>query len=42
MVERMKWDAWKKNGKISKEEAMKSYVDKLTKLVPNWNGKPKL
>jgi acyl-CoA-binding protein len=38
----MKWDAWKKLGKISKEDAMKTYIEKLTKINPKWNLKPKL
>ena len=36
MVERAKWDAWKTLGNISKEEAMKRYIDTLTKSSPNW------
>ena len=42
MVEKMKWEAWKKYGKISKEEAMKKYVDQLNVLVPSWNSRAKL
>lgn len=42
MVDRYKWDEWKKLGKMSKEEAMKTYVETLTKKTPNWNTKSKL
>ncbi len=43
IVERYKWDSWKKLGSISKEEAMKKYVEKLSKLDPKWDvPKPKL
>ena len=42
MVERMKWDTWKKLGTMSKEEAMKTYVDKLAQIVPTWNQQAKL
>jgi acyl-CoA-binding protein len=42
VVDRYKWDAWHKLGKISKEEAMKKYVEKLTKINPKWNLSPKL
>jgi acyl-CoA-binding protein len=42
IVEKYKWTAWQKLGKMSKEEAMKTYVEKLTKIAPNWNAKPKL
>lgn len=42
VVEKFKWDAWKKLGKISKDEAMKKYIEKLTKLNPTWNARPKL
>ena len=42
VVERMKWDAWKKNGKMGKEEAMRTYVEKLTKVMPTWNQSAKL
>lgn len=27
IVEKYKWDAWKKLGKMSKEEAMKKYIE---------------
>lgn len=36
IVARMKWEAWNKLGKMSKEEAMKRYIEQLEKLVPNW------
>ena len=42
VVEKYKWDAWKKLGKMSKEEAMKKYVERLTNINPKWNLKPKL
>ncbi len=42
VVEKYKWDAWKKLGKMSKEEAMKKYVERLTKINPKWNLKAKL
>ena len=42
VVERYKWDQWKKLKNMSKEDAMKGYVQELTKKVPNWNGKAKL
>jgi len=35
-VERAKWDAWKKLGDITKEEAMNKYISELTKSAPNW------
>ncbi len=38
----MKWDTWKKLGKISKEQAMKKYVEKLTTMIPTWNTTAKL
>ena len=38
----MKWEAWKKLGKMGKEEAMKTYVEKLTKMTPTWNQRAKL
>ena len=42
VVDRMKWEAWSKNGSMSKEKAMETYVEKLTKLLPTWNQKAKL
>ena len=30
-------DAWKKIGDISKEDAMKKYVEQLEQLAPEWN-----
>jgi acyl-CoA-binding protein len=42
IVEKYKWDEWKKLGKMSKEEAMKAYVQALTEKVPTWNQNPKL
>lgn len=43
VVEKYKWDAWKKLGKISKTEAMKKYIEELSKISPSWDQpKPKL
>lgn len=42
VVERMKWDAWSKLGKMSKQKAMEEYIEKLTKMMPNWNTSAKL
>lgn len=43
IVDRYKWDAWKKLGKMSKEDAMRQYVEALNSVIPNWdNPKPKL
>lgn len=42
MVEKMKWDAWKKLGKMKKEEAMRNYIEKLTKLDNKWKERAKL
>jgi len=42
VVERAKYDAWKALGNMSKEDAMKGYVEVLTKGYPNWNVSPKL
>jgi acyl-CoA-binding protein len=43
VVEKYKWDAWKKLGKITKTEAMKKYVEELSKISPSWDQpKPKL
>jgi len=36
IVERAKYDAWKSLGKISKEEAMKKYIQAITKIAPTW------
>jgi acyl-CoA-binding protein len=36
MQERAKFDAWAALGSINKETAMKSYVEALTTLVPDW------
>ena len=42
-MERYKWDAWKKLGKMSKEDAMRQYIEALNAVAPNWNNpKPKL
>lgn len=42
VVERFKWDEWKKLGKMTKEDAMKVYIETLNKKAPGWNTKPKL
>jgi diazepam-binding inhibitor (GABA receptor modulator, acyl-CoA-binding protein) len=43
VVDRYKWDAWKKLGKMSKEDAMKKYVERLNTIAPDWkNEKAKL
>jgi acyl-CoA-binding protein len=46
VVQRMKWDAWNKLGKMSKEEARKEYIKQLTGLSAKWKewkgGKAKL
>ena len=43
IIEKAKYDSWKQLGKISKEEAMKKYIDALISLSPDWNTpKPKL
>lgn len=36
MVERAKYDAWKKLGKMTKEDAMKKYCAELTKIAKTW------
>ena len=38
IVERYKWDAWKKLGKMSKDDAMKKYVERLTTIAPDWKN----
>lgn len=35
---RAKWSAWYELGSLAKEEAMKGYVQHLSRLHPNWNG----
>eukprot|EP01147_Barroeca_monosierra_P010939 gene10939-3012_t len=37
-----KWEAWESVKGMSKENAMKSYVDLLAKGDPNWESHPKL
>jgi len=37
-IERSKWDAWTKLGKISKTDAQKKYIDLLSQLAPNWKN----
>jgi len=39
VVERAKWDAWNSLGAISKDDAMKKYVDALSKADPDWRDK---
>jgi acyl-CoA-binding protein len=41
IVEKYKWDAWKKLGKMTKEEAMKKYIQELTKVAPKWESGPR-
>jgi len=36
IVARLKWQAWKDLGSISKDEAKKRYVQALDKITPNW------
>lgn len=36
LQERAKYDAWAALGSIDKDQSMNSYVDLLTKLVPDW------
>ncbi len=33
---RAKWDAWNELGEKSQEDAMKDYIDQLTRMTPNW------
>ena len=42
VVERAKFMAWKAKAKLSKEDAMKEYVELLTKLAPQWRERAKL
>eukprot|EP01092_Planopodium_desertum_P009653 TRINITY_DN41907_c0_g1_i1.p1 TRINITY_DN41907_c0_g1~~TRINITY_DN41907_c0_g1_i1.p1 ORF type:complete len:118 (-),score=9.63 TRINITY_DN41907_c0_g1_i1:85-393(-) len=35
-VARAKWDGWKKLGDLSKEEAMKKYIQTLEEFAPKW------
>eukprot|EP00043_Microstomoeca_roanoka_P026324 m.11273 g.11273 ORF g.11273 m.11273 type:complete len:100 (-) comp6447_c0_seq1:2194-2493(-) len=37
-----KWNAWESVKGMSKEDAMKAYVDLLAKNDPNWESHPKL
>ena len=42
MVQRAKWKAWKNLKNMSKEQAMKTYIDTLTKIAgTNWQKKLK-
>jgi len=36
------YDAWKSKGNMSKESAMKGYVQALSKQVPGWRKRAKL
>ena len=42
VVERAKFMAWKDKAGLSKEEAMKQYIDLLSSLAPNWRANAKL
>jgi acyl-CoA-binding protein len=42
IVDYAKWNAWNSLGSISKEEAMKKYMDEVGKLDPKWESKVKL
>ena len=42
MVERAKYDAWKKLGNISKEKAQEQYIKVIESVWPKWNEKAKL
>lgn len=37
MTGRTKWSAWNELGDLTKEEAMKGYVQHLTDLIPDWD-----
>ena len=41
LIERAKWDAWNKLGNMNKEDAMKQYVNELTKTDSEWKEKSK-
>eukprot|EP00743_Colponemidia_sp_Colp-15_P002100 GILK01002280.1.p1 GENE.GILK01002280.1~~GILK01002280.1.p1 ORF type:complete len:118 (-),score=13.02 GILK01002280.1:97-405(-) len=42
-VDRYKWESWNKLGSISKDDAMRKYLQELEKLAPGWsNPKSKL
>jgi len=36
VVKKMKWDAYNKLGKMSKQDAKNHYIKALEKLVPDW------
>ncbi|CAD8055771.1 unnamed protein product [Paramecium sonneborni] len=42
VVERAKYDAWKKLGNISKEKAQEQYIKVIESVWPKWNEKAKL
>lgn len=42
VVERAKFMAWKAKEKLSKEQAMRAYIDALAKLAPGWKARSKL
>lgn len=38
LQQKYKWDAWNSVAGMSKEDAMKAYVELLDKLAPNWRS----
>jgi len=36
VIKKMKWDAYNKLGKMSKQDARNNYIKALEKLVPKW------
>jgi acyl-CoA-binding protein len=38
VVKRMKWQAWKELGKMTKEEARKAYIVQLEGVAPSWKS----
>ncbi|KAM3127168.1 hypothetical protein pb186bvf_020723 [Paramecium bursaria] len=42
MVERAKYDAWKKLGNMTKQKAQEEFIKFFEKKYPNWNQQPKL
>lgn len=42
VVERAKFMAWKSKEKLSKEQAMKAYVDLVTSVAPRWRERSRL
>jgi len=39
VVSKAKWDAWTRLGKITKEEAMRKYIQKITEVAQKIPGK---